>query len=592
MAKLNKPPDSDECPTSLIPGSPPRHDHTNWSPSTVGGELPRPDSPGGVEPGDPNLPRWFGDHELLQEVARGGMGVVYRARHRSLGRVVALKMILNGTLASPQLVQRFQQEARAAAALDHPGIVPIYEIGQIDGQNYFTMAFVEGQSLAGRVRDGGPLPPAEAAAMMHVIAAAVAHAHKKGIIHRDLKPDNVLIDADGRPRLTDFGLAKLRAGGEAANLTGTGQILGTPAYMAPEQAMGDQKGIGPAADVYSLGGILYCMLTGQPPFKGGSLTEILFRVVQSPPAPPRQVHPDVPADLDAVCMRCLEKDPAKRYASAEELCEALSALGYAPLSLGPRSSSSQPAVSAARPAPSAHPNPYAPTVVGGPTAEPRRQPAMLLALGGLVLAAGVAVALWRPWEGRAGGPDELPSGTNGEARGEQASPSHGKAPSLAWLLEMEKDARRDFNLKVSLVGGTADGKGVYRLHDGQKIRLRVEVDRKAFVAAYTVDPQGAVLQLYPDENTRTPVLLEPGKPHLLPPEEQKPAIAEEAGGLERVIVVASSRSWDLAGGEKTGQHMLFRSREDQKKLESSLRGLRLMPEVSQAVIPFQVAAKK
>src|SRR5262245_39268557 len=208
-------------PIGSSPGRPAEADA--WSPSTlVGGlaALVRPSETAGAVAG---APPQFGEHDLLEEIARGGMGVVFKARNRALGRTVALKMILQGTLASPQMVQRFYQEAKAAAALDHPGIVPIHDIGQINGQHYFTMTFIEGSSLAALVREQGPLPPARAVPLVQAVVAAVAHAHAKGIIHRDLKPDNVLLDRDGRPRITDFGLAKLRDPEPGANLTGTGQ---------------------------------------------------------------------------------------------------------------------------------------------------------------------------------------------------------------------------------------------------------------------------------------------------------------------------------------------------------------------------------
>ena len=195
--------------------------------------------------------RYFGDYELLEEIARGGMGVVYKARQVNLKRIVALKLILAGQLAGPQDVARFHAEAEAAAKLDHPGIVPIFEIGQHEGQHYFSMAFVDGESLAHRVAQG-VMEPREAAALMKKVAEAIAYAHVEGVIHRDLKPGNILLDKDGTPRVTDFGLAK-RVEGESQGLTATGQVLGTPSYMPPEQAAGDNARIGPLADVYSLG---------------------------------------------------------------------------------------------------------------------------------------------------------------------------------------------------------------------------------------------------------------------------------------------------------------------------------------------------
>ena len=265
-------------------------------------------------------PRYFGDYVLLQEVAHGGMGVVYKARHMKLHRAVALKMIRAGHLASHEEIQRFKAEAEAAAQLDHPGIVPIYEVGEFQGQHYFSMGFVEGGSLAVRIKDG-PLPNRDAAGLIQRVAEAVAYAHAQGVIHRDLKPGNVLLDKGGQPKVTDFGLAKRVQG--ASDLTVTGQILGTPSYMPPEQAAGKVEQIGPAADVYSLGAVLYCALTGRPPFQSASALETLHQVTERDPVSPRQLNVAVERDLETICMKCLQKDPHKRYESANALAQDL-----------------------------------------------------------------------------------------------------------------------------------------------------------------------------------------------------------------------------------------------------------------------------
>ncbi len=264
--------------------------------------------------------RYLGDYELLSEIARGGMGVVYKARQVRLNRMVALKMILAGQFAGEADIERFHTEAEAAANLDHPGIVPIFEVGEHEGNHYFSMGLVEGGSLAAMISDG-PLPPREAAQFVQKIAEAVQYAHENGVIHRDLKPANVLIDHTGQPKVTDFGLAKKIEGD--SGLTGTGQILGTPAYMPPEQASGKVDEVGPLADVYSLGAILYCLLTGRPPFQSARALDTLMQVVEQQPLAPRTLNPQAPQDLNTICLKCLEKDPSLRYQSARELGEDL-----------------------------------------------------------------------------------------------------------------------------------------------------------------------------------------------------------------------------------------------------------------------------
>jgi len=267
----------------------------------------------------------FAGYELLEEVGRGGMGVVYKARQLQPSRTVAIKMIRAGTFASGADIERFHTEAEATANLEHDGVVPIYEVGEHNGEHFFSMKFVEGQSLAMRF-ESGDLPRREALELLKAVCDAIAHAHERGIVHRDLKPSNILLDGRGRPWVTDFGLAKYL--GRDSTLTTAGDVMGTPGYMSPEQAAGQADSAPTASDVYSLGAILYQILTGLRPIQtdesdGANLLDTLRQVQEADIAPPRSINRQIPRDLDTICMKCLEKEPQGRYPTAGELADDL-----------------------------------------------------------------------------------------------------------------------------------------------------------------------------------------------------------------------------------------------------------------------------
>jgi serine/threonine-protein kinase len=262
----------------------------------------------------------MGEYELIEEIARGGMGVVYKARHKGLKRLVALKMILSGPMATDRERERFRREAELAANLDHPNIVPIFEVDEHQGRPFFSMKLVEGANLAKQVKRFTADPDA-AARLVSTLARAVHHAHGQGFLHCDLKPSNVLLDSQAKPYLTDFGLA--RRTGTDSSLSATGTILGTPSYMAPEQAAGSRARLGPATDVYGLGAVFYELLTGRPPFRTPTIMETVVQVLERDPAPPRGLRREIPLELESICLKCLEKSPKDRYASAAELADEL-----------------------------------------------------------------------------------------------------------------------------------------------------------------------------------------------------------------------------------------------------------------------------
>jgi tRNA A-37 threonylcarbamoyl transferase component Bud32 len=522
-----------------------------------------------------SLPRRFGDYELLEEVGRGGMGVVYRARQRSLARVVALKMIRDSRLAAGQTVDRFYKEARAAAALDHPGIVPIYEVGQSDGQHYFTMALVEGPNLEDAACQDGLPSPQVAAVLVAAVADAVEYAHQHGVIHRDLKPENILLEGrlsaasgPGRPRVTDFGLAKHTAG--ESGLTAPGEILGTPSYMAPEQARGDHRAIVPGTDIHALGGILYFLLTGRPPFSGLGALGVMRRVMEEAPPPPRQVKPQVPAGLETICLKCLEKDPTRRYATAGEVAEKLRAWTSRPgSSSGATIHLDSESGSPASPGggEEAGPEPK------GPSGRLRWRRA-LVAAGVLALLVAVGIILTAPLM-------RLPNERPGE----------GEVPVK---VKGHKVTYRDFTLKVEMTGGSLDRAGVRILNEGEEVAFRIEVERDAYVGIWNVAPDGTIRQLFPNED-EPDNLFRADEPRMVPRADLV-LTAVPAGGTEQVWVVASTRRWELPEGRRKGPYLIFETAEEQRRWEQVMergfeRRKREPMAVAELVLTYRVSPR-
>jgi serine/threonine protein kinase len=573
---------------------------------------------------DPNS---FGKYDLVGEIARGGMGVVYRARQHGLDRLVALKMIL-GTGTDRDAAQRFLQEARAAAALDHPNVVPIYDIGEINGRPYFTMALVEGPNLRGYAEARGVMPIPEVVTLFAQVVEGVAHAHKHGIIHRDLKPANVLMDRDGRPRVTDFGLAK-RAAVDSA-LTATGQVVGTPQYMAPEQAR-DSKEVGPPADVYALGAILYFLLTGRPPFVGESFTDLLLKLVTDPPVPPRQLRPDVPEDLDALCLRCLTKQPADRFADAEALAVALlpiieqyhlsstsrsspiarsSTLRTAPTGTVPdlsavvaggpiRTAPAQAPPSApraqvpARQAPAANPSDFAegtaprdrrPLIIGGAALA-----VVLFALG-----AYLATRDKKQSESTKNDPPPPPAFELPRPPFPPPPPLPKDADKFAW----PAPTRADFGLKVAIAAPAAkkDADGTVLLTAGTLMEVLVTAEKDCRVWVWVLEEGGKEVQLFPNEyegDNR----LSAGQTRVLPGKnrgEFKTTPTEGTADRLRVIATTGDQP-PFPKGVPVKQFAVFATPADRERLASTVRGVVLKkpdsadaPSVADVELPFRV----
>jgi serine/threonine protein kinase len=561
----------------------------------------------------------FGKYELLGEVARGGMGVVYRARQHGLDRLVALKMIL-GT-GGGDGAQRFLQEARAAAALDHPNVVPIYDIGESGGRPYFTMALIEGPNLRGFVDAGGLPPIPTVVSLFAQVVAGVAHAHRHGIVHRDLKPANVLVDKDGRPRVTDFGLAK-RAAADT-QLTVTGQVVGTPQYMAPEQAR-ESKDVGPPADVYSLGAILYFLLAGRAPFQGESFTDLLVKVVSEEPEPPRAARPDVPDDLEALCLRCLAKKPEDRFPDANALLEALAPVAEqyltpstnlrpTPGSVGfprPRSAASAPPVPsapslasatvpdvgelAARPPASATSVGLAAAPAAGePERQVNRKPVVIgLGLVAVLLAAVVVVLAARDKK-----EPEVAQHAPPPANPAPSAPVRNVPVSDADQFAWPAPTADDFGLKVELdapgkreadfgsgrfgtpVESDPSGKrkagGKLLIPAGAAMSLRVTAGRDCRFTVWLLEPNGEVLKLFPNDDDADDRLTA-GQERVIPGNNayKMEATPTEGEGADRIRVIATTGEPPAyPPGTKNSRYAFYGSGPEREQLASAVRGV-------------------
>ena len=562
-----------------------------------------PSSPTVDEMASPNN---FGRYELLGEVARGGMGVVYKARQHGLERLVALKMIL-GTGPKDEAAQRFLQEARAAAALDHPNVVPIYDIGENAGRPYFTMALIDGPNLRGYADAHGVLPIPLVVSLFAQVVAGVAHAHAAGIIHRDLKPANVLIDKDGRPRVTDFGLAK-RASADS-QLTVTGQVVGTPSYMAPEQAR-DSKDVGPPADVYALGAILYFLLTGRPPFVGDSLTDLLIKVVTDAPLPPRELRPDVPPEIEALCLRCLAKTPGERFADAQALADALapitdqfvpSSSGLSPslarIGLSRASTGSVgtiPDLSApsagATPVPSNSITASLPRLPAPAPARPepgasRRPLAIGLCVAGVLLAAAIGyfatqgdkkkddTAKQEPPPAVVTPTPALvtPAPTPTPVPTPVPTPAGKEGDKLAWPAPMHADFGLKFELAV--VGKAPGADGVIPVTAGTHLVLHLTAEKDCRVAVWLVEPNGDVLQVLPNE-FEADDRLKAGQKRVVGTGTSILEASVTAGDFDRLFVRAvTGDAPTYPTGVKLNQYSVYTTPADRERIVSAVRGV-------------------
>ncbi len=490
------------------------------------------------------LPVRVGNYDVLEEIARGGMGVVYKARQLGLERMVALKVVISHDHLSQTNLERFDREARAAAALDHPDIVPVFDHGNFNGYPYFAMALVEGPSLATLVKQQGILPQKQAVAIMIRIAEAIAHAHGKGILHRDLKPENVLLDANGRPRVTDFGLAKRVS--DDHRLTVPGQILGTPSYMAPEQALGKDEQ-GPATDIWALGGILYFLLTGRAPFAGKTVTETLLLLMTEPPTPPSSVSKDVPPDLEAICLKCLQKEPHDRFASVQELVDALQA--YSWTTWGDSRSGELSTLSK----------------VSLPGKRNRSRFVMQGVAAGLVgvLIMGTVLAV-RSLVVK-------PEKETGKTEVAQATGTTGTTEPKRPAVPV--DLQHDFDLQVKMNGGVVAQDGKQMLTEGDRVTFEVTCARDAYVGIWSIQADGKIIQLFPND-LEPSGFVKAGERRSVPGKPGYSIKATPASVSELVHVAASTKPWSPLEGQRIGPFVVHDTRlGDRMAARGQLRGL-------------------
>jgi serine/threonine protein kinase len=535
--------------------------------------------------GGPELPPEF---ELIQEIARGGMGVVYKARQKRLNRVVALKMILPHMLYDNSAVERFYIEARAAAALDHPNIVPIHEVGEYKGQHYFTMAFIEGESLRQRIKRQ-LFPVREAVKMLIGIADGVGYAHKQGIIHRDMKPDNVLIDQQGRPRITDFGLAKQVASN--SGLTATGQVMGTPAYMSPEQALGGKRIIGPQTDVYALGAILYNMLTGETPFDGDTVTEVLCKVISDTAPAIGLKNQDIPESLDRIYQKALAKDPAQRYADAEEFRDALQEWEGSADAAATRPDIRSKTLGDAPFQETLFPSAAGVRSVGSltsitppPQPTPPGKPAWLFPVLGVLFVV-IGVGAYLIISGGKNDPTKSPEFVDNRNK-ERVIP---KVEVHENQVAMITPSRQDFPLKVEFLAGKAGLDGVWHLKLGEPFACTITAEKDCHVAVWSVNADGTVMQLSPND-WEPDDRLKAGQARTFPG--KKAEISPElSNGVDQLRVIASDKPWDPALGGKLEAFTVFKDPKDRQQFQNLTRGLIARPKtdlVAEEVIPFRV----